>query len=141
MSFFITKECTGCMACLLICPSQAIKGEKKEPHTIQDELCIDCGACGRVCAFQAVLDNFGDIASRIPKKDWDRPVFNLDTCISCNICTDTCPTNALESKLQKPKNLHTYPWLAREKDCIACGFCALECPVDAIEMKKENEGI
>jgi NADP-reducing hydrogenase subunit HndC len=52
---FIDPElCTGCMACVRYCPTDAISGEKKEPHVIDVEACIDCGACVERCRFDAI---------------------------------------------------------------------------------------
>ncbi len=48
------KKCTGCGACLRQCPQDAITGDKKEPHTINQQKCIKCGACYDVCKFDAV---------------------------------------------------------------------------------------
>ena len=135
MSFFITESCTGCTVCLSICPSHAISGDKKQQHTISEPVCIDCGACGRVCPADAVANPFGRIVSKISKKEWDKPVFNLDLCMSCTICLETCPVNAIDMALQKKEDFHTYPILARESDCIGCGFCADECPVDAVSLE------
>jgi Pyruvate/2-oxoacid:ferredoxin oxidoreductase delta subunit len=47
-------QCTGCTLCALKCPREAITGEKKEPHVINEELCIKCGVCKDVCNFKAV---------------------------------------------------------------------------------------
>jgi len=47
--------CTGCRLCALKCPSEAISGEKKKPHVIDQEKCIQCGICYERCKFDAVL--------------------------------------------------------------------------------------
>ena len=47
--------CDGCHACVRVCASEAILGEKKEPHKIDDGKCIRCGACLEVCKPKAVL--------------------------------------------------------------------------------------
>ena len=46
--------CTGCRACIRVCPVQAITGERKEIHVIDQELCIKCGECYDKCRFDAV---------------------------------------------------------------------------------------
>ncbi len=46
--------CTGCGLCMRQCPQEAISGERKEPHVIDQELCIKCGVCHDVCRFDAV---------------------------------------------------------------------------------------
>lgn len=48
------EACTGCRACIRVCPVDAITGEKKEPHVIDIDLCIRCGACYDKCRFDAV---------------------------------------------------------------------------------------
>ena len=48
-------KCTGCLACVKVCPSQAISGERKQPHTLDEGKCIKCGACFDVCRFDAVF--------------------------------------------------------------------------------------
>ncbi len=56
IEFEITPEtCTGCTLCGKACPVEAITGEKKEPHGIDQALCIHCGACRTACKFGAVL--------------------------------------------------------------------------------------
>ena len=49
------EKCTGCTACARQCPQEAISGEKKEPHLIDQDLCIRCGVCLDTCKFGAVV--------------------------------------------------------------------------------------
>jgi len=48
------ETCTGCGACLKVCPAGAIEGEKKKPHRARVEKCQTCGACLGACRFMAV---------------------------------------------------------------------------------------
>ncbi|MDD1779362.1 MAG: NADH-quinone oxidoreductase subunit NuoF [Candidatus Helarchaeota archaeon] len=48
------SKCTGCGLCSKNCPSGAISGELKQPHTINEEKCIRCGVCCDVCKFGSV---------------------------------------------------------------------------------------
>jgi NAD-dependent dihydropyrimidine dehydrogenase PreA subunit len=50
----IPEKCTGCGACLRVCPSEAISGEKKQVHFIHQEKCIKCGLCYSTCRFEAI---------------------------------------------------------------------------------------
>lgn len=49
------EKCTGCRACALVCPVEAIAGEKKQPHVIDQALCIRCGSCRQACKFDSVI--------------------------------------------------------------------------------------
>lgn len=46
--------CVGCTACKRSCPVNAISGEKKQIHYINQDICIKCGACEEKCAFDAI---------------------------------------------------------------------------------------
>ena len=136
MSYRITDACNGCGACKKICPVTAIEGKKKEPHIIDEALCIECGVCGRVCPKSAVLDQFGKQCVMVKRSQWRRPLFDSNTCMSCNICIDACPVSclSLSDPVDRKKDPHGYPYVKDEKACIGCGFCAEECPVDAVVM-------
>ncbi len=48
------EKCTGCTACVRVCPTEAALGEKKQPHRIDQNKCIKCGACVDACKFDAI---------------------------------------------------------------------------------------
>ena len=50
----VDANCTGCMICAKKCPEDAISGEKKEVHLLDESKCIRCGICLDVCKFDAV---------------------------------------------------------------------------------------
>lgn len=49
------EECCGCTACLAVCPVEAITMTKDQEGfaypVVDQERCIKCGLCGRMCAF------------------------------------------------------------------------------------------
>jgi NADH:ubiquinone oxidoreductase subunit F (NADH-binding)/(2Fe-2S) ferredoxin/Pyruvate/2-oxoacid:ferredoxin oxidoreductase delta subunit len=55
IQYSISEDCTGCGACLKVCPTKAIGGEKKKIHHILAELCSKCGSCKDVCKANAVM--------------------------------------------------------------------------------------
>ncbi len=50
-------KCTGCTLCAKKCPAQCITGEKKQPHQINQDLCVKCGECFKRCKFGAISVN------------------------------------------------------------------------------------
>ncbi len=50
----ITEACTGCIACIKPCPTDAIAGKKDELHVIDQSLCDRCGICLSLCKPNAV---------------------------------------------------------------------------------------
>jgi len=55
ISYTITEDCVGCTACQKVCPVEAITGDKKGMHTIDQDRCIKCGRCVEVCSKDAVI--------------------------------------------------------------------------------------
>lgn len=53
----IAENCCGCTACARNCPVNAISGERKGVHVINQDTCIKCGACLEKCKFNAVIIN------------------------------------------------------------------------------------
>lgn len=60
IEFYIDPDlCKGCTACVKVCPTGAIAGDRKEPHAIDTTNCIKCGTCEEVCPSGAVLRGKG----------------------------------------------------------------------------------
>lgn len=55
ISFHITDDCKGCRSCAKKCPVNAISGDKKEKHVINQDVCIRCGRCEENCKFDAIV--------------------------------------------------------------------------------------
>ena len=49
-----------------------------------------------------------------------------DTCISCGVCVDACPVQAIEM----PEKA-----IVDQEKCTSCEACVDVCPVQAISMK------
>jgi NADH-quinone oxidoreductase subunit F len=47
-------KCTGCTVCAKNCPVEAISGERKKEHVIDNSICVKCGKCITSCNFDAV---------------------------------------------------------------------------------------
>jgi NADH:ubiquinone oxidoreductase subunit F (NADH-binding)/(2Fe-2S) ferredoxin/ferredoxin len=45
----IEDKCTGCHACYSVCPVNAISGNPKDIHTIDQDTCVKCGLCFEKC--------------------------------------------------------------------------------------------
>ncbi len=70
------KKCVGCLLCLKNCPVDAISGERKQVHVIDQDLCIKCGACLDVCPpkVSAVSKYTGKKKEKVLKADKSKRV-------------------------------------------------------------------
>ncbi|NLV86288.1 MAG: NADH-quinone oxidoreductase subunit NuoF [Clostridiales bacterium] len=51
----LADKCKGCTLCARKCPNEAIEGQVKAPHVIDQDKCIKCGVCIGACKFGAVI--------------------------------------------------------------------------------------
>ncbi len=51
---FDEKKCTGCGMCLLVCPHAVFSLTNGKAEIMDRDACMECGACARNCAFEAV---------------------------------------------------------------------------------------
>jgi formate hydrogenlyase subunit 6/NADH:ubiquinone oxidoreductase subunit I len=135
MSYSITELCTGCGACVKLCPVDAVSGEKKERHVIDPGLCIECGACGRGCPKEAVADDKGTPVAKMKKSAWPRPVIRFDLCAACENCVGACPAGALAMAREDLPLTKNKAVLAQPGKCVSCGWCVTNCLFDAITLE------
>jgi len=87
-------------------------------------ICHCCGCCCKVLKNINKNDIFATHPSNfIPKVD-------EQTCISCGLCAEKCPINAIE--------MNNFPEIMKDR-CIGCGVCADACPSDALAMVQRSE--
>ena len=54
ITYRINEACNGCTVCAKQCPEDAIRGERKALHVIDEAACTRCGVCHSVCKFDAI---------------------------------------------------------------------------------------
>ncbi len=75
------NKCVGCLLCIKSCPTEAIKGESKFIHIINQENCHKCGQCLEVCPpkISAIIkvtgsdiENLIQLSEIISCKEWKK---------------------------------------------------------------------
>ena len=51
----VGEQCNGCGKCRKVCPTRAVTGGRREPHKVDQSLCMQCRACYEVCTFNAII--------------------------------------------------------------------------------------
>jgi len=104
--YVVTDSCQGCLAhpCREICKKQAITFHQKRA-VIDQEKCIKCGQCAKVCPYQAIHHHIRPCAeacgmNAIGSDDHGRADINYEKCVSCGQCLINCPFGAIADKSQ-----------------------------------------
>jgi ferredoxin len=53
------QRCTGCGACLEVCPRAVLAADGRNVHIADADACIECGACARNCPVDALTVRAG----------------------------------------------------------------------------------
>lgn len=101
----VTNACRGCLAhrCEDVCRFGAITFDKNYVAQIDKTKCKECGACAKVCPYNAIL-NFKrpcETACKIKAitmGDDKQAQIDNEKCISCGACVYQCPFGAITDK-------------------------------------------
>jgi NAD-dependent dihydropyrimidine dehydrogenase PreA subunit len=67
---FVVEKCTSCGKCIEVCPRAVFAKVEKLVKVVNKEMCIECGACMRNCAFDAVRVSPGTGCAEAIIKGW-----------------------------------------------------------------------
>ncbi len=139
---YITSSCVGCTICDIKCPTHAISGMKKGMFVIEPDLCINCGVCGIYCPYDAIVDQHGDLVTRIKAKDIPKAVVIPELCSGCEYCIDVCPFDCIHlvpapNSEGEPGHMSSKIAWVDEKTCVSCGICETFCIKESIIVDRK----
>ncbi len=101
----VSDACRGCLAhrCEDVCKRGAITFDKFQKAHIDKTKCVECGACAKVCPYNAITNHKRPCVSACKVKaistNEDRAAeINDEKCISCGACVYQCPFGAITDK-------------------------------------------
>jgi ferredoxin len=56
---FDAEKCTGCQMCVMVCPHGVFDMDGNRAKLVDRGACMECGACQRNCAFDAITVQSG----------------------------------------------------------------------------------
>lgn len=101
----VTNACRGCLAhrCETACKRGAITFDSNHVAHIDKSKCIECGACSKVCPYNAIYNSKRpcEVACKvkaISMGEHREAKINNDKCIACGACVYQCPFGAISDK-------------------------------------------
>ena len=86
-----------------------------------------------------VTQQYPEVQPSLPQRSRGSLGFDVDKCISCNLCADACPNGVIKVDFFKDekgkKILENYAM--NMGYCMFCGQCVEACPKSAIYFKKD----
>lgn len=105
-AYRVSDGCRGCLAhpCMEVCPKKCISFVNGKAYIDQDA-CIKCGQCKKVCPYDAILKQDRPCAracgmDAIESDEYGRASIDYDKCVSCGMCLVSCPFGAIADKSQ-----------------------------------------
>ncbi|MDR1017510.1 MAG: 4Fe-4S dicluster domain-containing protein [Lachnospiraceae bacterium] len=103
----VTDGCQGCLAhpCIDACPKDAISFGPHHRTVIDQDKCIKCGRCKKVCPYGAIMKFDRPCANAcgvdaIGSDELGRAHIDQDKCVACGMCVVNCPFGAISDKGQ-----------------------------------------
>ncbi|MBQ7797465.1 MAG: 4Fe-4S dicluster domain-containing protein [Lachnospiraceae bacterium] len=104
----VTEGCQGCLAhpCVEVCPKDAVSIDRATGRSkIDQDKCIKCGQCAKVCAYNAIIVQERPCAAAcgvnaIGSDEYGKANIDYDRCVSCGQCLVNCPFGAIADKSQ-----------------------------------------
>lgn len=101
----VSDACRGCIAhrCKSVCKRGAITFDEHQKAHINKELCVECGACAKVCPYSAIVNHKRPCETSckvhaISMNESKAACIDNDKCISCGSCVYQCPFGAISDK-------------------------------------------
>jgi len=106
-TYTVTDMCKGCVArpCESDCPKNAIQIINNK-SVINQDLCISCGKCEKVCPYNAIIYSPVPCEAECPVDAISRNAatgkeeIDYDKCIFCGRCTRACPFGTIMERSQ-----------------------------------------